>query len=429
MSGRHRNRATPARPGRVLRAGVAVLAVSMLLLSQAPLANGSPASLQQREWWLGALGLTKVWSITKGAGVTVAVVDSGVDATVGDLQGALVPGFTVSGSSGSPDTEHESSGHGTRMAVVIAGRGTDPGIIGVAPQAKIMPIYMPDSDADVASILNRLIAMPSPPQIVNMSFGAAGSCPSDIQAAVATAVAKGLILVSSAGNEGSTTNDSEYPSNCTGVIAVGAFGPDGTAWTDTQRQPYVSLGGPGVDMVAYDRAHTIGTANGTSDAAAIVSGEFALLRAKFPAMPSRQLVARMFATASKSLYHGPGYGQPGSTLGFGPALVHQALIKTVPASAPNPVYDELARLQTPPASGPPASEGQSSPPFRPTGSVEVSFPGGGTHATGSGSSSGPLIGVVAVLGVLLALVVGLLLYRRRRAAHTGAGIPGSGSWP
>src|SRR6185437_5947389 len=241
--------------------------------------------------------------------------------------------------------------------------------------------------------------------------------------------AKGMILVASAGNDGSTANQSQYPSNCKGVIAVGAFDPNGKAWIDTQRQPYVSLGGPGVDIVTYDRARTVGTADGTSDAAAIVSGEFALLRAKFPTMPSRQLVARMFATASKSLYQGPGYGEPGDTLGFGPALVHQALTKNVPASAPNPVYDQLARVSTPPTtSTSPSDTSGSSPSSTPatSGQVGVSLPGADKSSSGSGGS-GAAIGIVAAVVVVLALVIGLLIARRRKAAH--AGVPGPSRSP
>jgi subtilisin family serine protease len=416
--------AIAARRRQILRPMAAIVAFVLLTLTQAGPATASPASLQHQQWWIGRLGLTEAWAITKGAGVTVAVIDTGVDASVGDLHGAVVPGFDVTGG-GNGEQAHDALGHGTSMAVKIAGRGTDPGILGVAPQAKVLPVYLPQDSDDTVTALNRLMAMAQPPQVVNMSYGTAGDCPADLQAVVKSAVDRGMILVASAGNEGDSSNRAQYPGDCAGVIAVGAFDPEGKPWSGSQRQPYVSLGGPGVDIVDYTRARTVTTVSGTSDAAAIVSGEFALLRAKFPTTPSRQLVARMFATASSTLYPGPHYGQPGDTLGFGPALVHKALTESVPASAPNPVYDALDKISAPATSAPGSS---TSPPAAPTTDVRASFPGGNQSA-GSGSSggNGAVIAIVIVVVIAL-LVITAFIIKRRRAAHSpvGAGAPPSG---
>jgi hypothetical protein len=405
----------------ILRGILATAVAVGVALTGAPAANADttgtldPAALQRQEWYVGVLGLNLVWPQTKGAGVTVAVMDRGVDAAVGDLQGAVVPGFDAEGKGGNPDVANDDEGHGTLMAVRIAGRGINPGIIGVAPQAKILPVLVSaglGDGSDEAKALDRLSSRPSPPQVVNMSIGSAGPCPQVLQAAVKNAVDKGLILVASAGNEGQAGNPTQYPANCKGVIAVGAYDKTGTPWPKSERQPYVALGAPGVDLPAYTKNRVLGTSEGTSDAAAIVSGSFALLRAKFPTMPSRQLVARMLATASTKFFKGPGYGKAGDVMGFGFAVVHQAIIRKVPASAPNPVYDDLAKLGTS------TSTSTSSPPGGPT-TVHVSFPGG-SHADSkkSGSSTGLWIGIAAV--VVVAGGVATFLARRGRRAGPGA---------
>jgi hypothetical protein len=415
-----------ARPATLCRRAFAVVLTALLgcatIVFAAPTAGAdTPAQVRAQEWWISRLGLPDAWKISKGKGVTVAVVDLGVDTSVGDLRGATVPGFTVDGTA-PPTQAYDAIGHGTQMSVYIAGRGTNPGIIGVAPQAKIMPVFQSSGAPDItADALNKLSGMAHPPQVVNMSFGSAGPCGAVLQTAVQRAVDKGLILVASAGNNGSTSNDNQSPSNCKGVVAVGAFDYNAKPWTNTQRQPYVSLGGPGVHMVAYNKHLSPETTSGTSNAAAMVSGEIAVVKAHFPKLTSRQIVARMFATASKSTYHGPRYGQAGDTLGFGPALVHQALIRNVPLNAPNPVYDDLAKLSgaSTPSSSP--SSAPSQPPESPSAprTSHVNFPGTSDSpaATGSDSSGGSNVGLIiaAVAGgvVIIALVLFFLVRRKR----------------
>jgi subtilisin family serine protease len=415
---RARRRHTASRAVGSLAVAVLVAASSVLLGAPAVSAN---TPLQAKEWYLGPLGMQQVWAQTRGNGVTVAVLDNGVDASVDDLRGALVPGFDASGKGGNPDVASDDEGHGTQMAVRIAGRGTR--IIGIAPQAKILPVLVPNgfSDgSDLASALTKLSAQPSPPQVVNMSLGAPGACPPALQTAVKTAVDKGLILVASAGNEGNSSNASQYPANCKGVIAVGAYDSTGAPWSQSQRQPYVALGAPGVDLPAYNKQGVEGTADGTSDAAAIVSGSFAILRAKFPTMPSRQLVARVLATASRTYYKGPGFGRAGDVLGFGFALVHQALIRPVPATAANPIYDALKTIDTaPPPSGSDPSSAPTSGPSRAPTTVHVDFPGSQASAKSGSSSTGLIVGlIVAVL--VVAIIVAVVMSRRGRRSH-GAG--------
>jgi hypothetical protein len=230
-----------------------------------------------------------------------------------------------------------------------------------------------------------------------------------------------MILVSAAGNEGSTTNDSEFPSNCAGVISVGAYGAYGTggtqikAWPDSQRQSYVSLAGPGIKMIGYaPSGTTYGT--GTSDAAAIVSGSIADVRARFPSMPSRQLVARMIATARQ--FQGA-KGTHNSVFGWGAARPHHAITDTVPANAPNPIYDKLDKI----GGGQSSGEAPTSNP--PTNGTTINAPGpsssgalaGGSGSGSSSSSSGVIIGVLVAVLIIAAIVITVLVRGRRNPAR------------
>ena len=373
-------------------------------------AAADPAGLQSQEWWISRLGLNDAWKISKGAGVTVAVLDSGVNATVGDLRGAVLPGFD---STGPGDARTDPDGHGTAMAVDISGQGTNPGILGVAPAAKILPVVVPTHGENEATVvaLNKLSAGAHPPQVVNMSYGAPGVCPDDLQAAVKTAADRGMILVASAGNEGATGNQSQSPANCAGVVAVGAYGDDLRPWNDTQRQPYVGLAGPGVQIVGYDQ-NTLQTEhhNGTSDAAAIVSASIALVRAHFPKLPSRQIVTRFIATARQ--FDGA-QGTHSNRLGWGAARPHHALTDTVPANAPNPIYDALEKVAT---GTPSTTSAPSSQPSTRSASPVGSTPTGPAQASGHSSDTGVVIGIAAAAVVVVLVGVGFAL-RRRGAAR------------
>jgi hypothetical protein len=406
----------------VLKALLAAAVVICVGVTGAPAASADPAATRAQEWWISRLDLAHTWNVSKGAGVTVAVLDSGVEAALGDLKGAVVPGFSASGNgNGQTDTDTVEA-HGTRMASEIAGRGVNPGVIGVAPAAKILPVVVATTGVDNTAVaLDRLSAMPNPPQIVNMSYGAATTCHDDLQAAVKKAVDRGMILVASAGNNGSSTNPSQAPANCAGVIAVGAVDQDAKVWPDSQRQPYVALAGPGVHITGYYPSPPgVAFGTGTSDAAAMVSGVFADVRAHFPTMPSRQLVARVLHTARQ--FQGA-QGTRNDSLGFGVARPYHALTDKVPASAANPIYDELDKLGPESSSSSPAPG--SSGPTQPSGSDTAAQPGIATKD--KGSSVGILLAIIAAVVIALLIIVALIVRsRRRRPGHVAANPGGYG---
>lgn len=415
------------RTAALLGAVVALVGLAASPASAAPSGTSelTPKQVQAQQWWITRLNLHKAWAISKGAHVEVAVLDTGVDGRFGDLRGALVPGF-VAGGSGNGQTDTDPAYHGTLMADEIAGRGSGFGLLGVAPKATILPVTIPrvsvGTDATILA-LDRLAAMARPPAVVNMSYGDEGSCSPQLAQAVRRAIQRGMILVAGAGNSGGVANPADYPADCPGVVAVGAVDDNAKPWSDSERQSYVSLAAPGVHMIGYDTSASsgYGYADGTSDASAMVSGVFALLRAHFPNASARDLVTRVLYTARQ--FQGAPHTR-NSSYGYGVALPYNALTRSVPANAPNPIYDAIGLTRAHPSGttsvAPPTSAAGTSS----GGDASTALTQTQAHSSGSsGTPVGLIVGLIAAAVVIVLLVV-LLLRRRRPAQHGPPGPPG-----
>ncbi|SDM14851.1 Subtilase family protein, partial [Nonomuraea maritima] len=105
---------------------------------------------EQQQWVLDALNVERAWTVTKGRGVTVAVVDSAVDATVKELRGRVSAGPDMT--TGAVRREVRPGAHGTAMAALIAGSGADDGLVGVAPDARILSLPMAIAEEPVFSV-------------------------------------------------------------------------------------------------------------------------------------------------------------------------------------------------------------------------------------------------------------------------------------
>lgn len=401
-----------------------LLAVAGSTLPGATRAGAVP-SLRSQQWWIDSLGLPAVWRTTTGAGLTVAVLDSGVQAALPDLRGAVRPGFDVANPRSDGRSDTDPAGHGTSMAAFIAGRGRSGGIVGVAPSARILPVVLADPGATATvRALDRLTAMDRPPQIVNMSFAGASTCPPDVAAAVRRAVGGGMILVAAAGNQGALGNPPQAPADCPGVVAVAASDRAGSPWHAGSGGAYVALAAPGVGLVGYTPAGRTQPIDGSSASAAIVSGVLADLSAAYPRLSDRALVARLFATADTG--H-PGIsaqrGRRNVAFGYGIVAAARALTARVPAGAPNPVYDAVGATGAKPtptsvSSAPPARTASTAPasPTAPAttraGPLPVAAP---RHHTGSTAVLVAIVIACCVAGI----AVGVALARRRRARPGG----------
>ncbi len=186
--------------------------------------------MQSQEYRLGpdVYGIDKVWPITKGSGVTVAVLDTGVQASLPELAGQVLPGTNLlTGNGGGRTDVHDDTfpastplGHGTDIASIIAANGQGNGYVGIAPEARILPATVlggqTDSTYEGAAGIRWAVAHGA--NIINLSNGSVGPCQSDMQAAVLDAYEHNVVVVAATGNSSSSVSN---PANCLGALAVG----------------------------------------------------------------------------------------------------------------------------------------------------------------------------------------------------------------
>ena len=300
--------------------------------------GGVGQGVQAQEWWLGGLHVTQTWPSTEGAGVTVAVLGTGVDPRHPDLAGSVTTGPDLTGS-GRKEGGPFWGVNGTEVAGAIAGHGhgtgrTD-GLLGVAPAAKILSIRVSlefndplNSDQAIVRRLPdaiaggiiyavdhgaRIIDLPLDPGTAGLTSqgipAAAGGSPAE-KAAVAYALRKNVVLVAPAGDDGQGPGLTDYPAAYTGVVAVGAVARNGQVAPFSSRHSYVSLTAPGVGLMATVPPDGYTRINSTSTSSGVVAGVAALIMSRFPHLSAAQ-VAQALArgtTAAKTSAPGAGRG-------------------------------------------------------------------------------------------------------------------------
>ncbi|MFG1701227.1 S8 family serine peptidase [Nonomuraea sp. NPDC049309] len=257
------------------------------------------AAARAGQWQLGALRLPEAWRVTKGEGVTVAVLDTGVNPHHPDLKGAVVQGPDLTAPGGSGNGRRWGP-HGTAMAGLIAGRGHGEGhrggVLGVAPAARVLSIRVTLENGDPRRARSRpgwrdalargiRYAADHGANVISMSLGGGSGAWEDSAAeeeAVQYAIAKGAVLVASSGNDGAEANRKNFPAAYPGVIAVGAVDRRGRVARFSNRQDYLSVVAPGTDIVTADGDDSYVVSDGTSSAAAMVAGIAALIKSAHP---------------------------------------------------------------------------------------------------------------------------------------------------
>lgn len=308
------------------------------------------------EWWMTSWKILKgVWPLTEGAGVTVAVLDTGVQASVPDLRGVVLPGGDVTGHHSNGETDL--GGHGTMMSVLIAGQGNGTGMVGVAPRAKILPVVVNAAASEVTSDPAAMAAGISyaanhGARVIDVSQEepsvSASGCDAAVQAAVAYALSRDIVVVAAAGDTNLIGSRPSEPASCAGVLAVSAVQPNRSLWPQDARQPYLTVANPGADLITSGRDGQVVTGvSGTTAASALAAGAVALIRSRYPTMPWYQVIQRVTGTALAA-----GGNVPNDSFGYGLFRLSEAVNAAaypVSASAPNPVYARyLAWLATPP---------------------------------------------------------------------------------
>ncbi|MFI5975978.1 type VII secretion-associated serine protease mycosin [Streptomyces sp. NPDC051452] len=293
-------------------AGTSLLLAGALVLLPATAAHAD--GIRGQQWGLSALRLSEAWRTTKGSGVTVAVLDTGVEADHPDLAGNVLPAKDMIGFGAGPG-DRAWARHGTAMAGIIAGHGHGPGdtegVLGVAPQARILPVRVILEDGDPARAKARTTrgdalaegirwAADHGADVINLSLGddsdSAHPEPSEDEA-VQYALKKGVVVVASAGNGGDKGDHVSYPAAYPGVIAATAVDKYGTRAAFSTRRWYAAVSAPGVNVVIADPDHKYYEGWGTSAASAFVSGAAALIKAAHPRLAPAQVKRLLEDTA------------------------------------------------------------------------------------------------------------------------------------
>lgn len=333
------------RAGAVTRrlAGALALAVGASVLFGGAAANAD--SVRNGQYWLDEYGISSAWNTTQGEGITIAVIDTGVDGTVPELAGVVVGGADFSGigsSNGQTPVGSVGSEHGTMVAALAAGRGTgtNNGVIGSAPKASILAISIGfgegnlSSDDQIAQAVRW--AVDHGADVINMSLTRNTlDWPSSWDEAFLYAEQHNVVVVAAAGNRGSGTTQVGAPATMPGVLTVAGVDVDGTASFDASSQGItIAVAAASEDLVGVvpGGGHVIW--NGTSGATPIVAGIVALVMAAHPELDAANVINRVVATASDE-----GAPGPDPIYGFGLINAQAAVSATVPRVDANPMGD------------------------------------------------------------------------------------------
>ncbi|MEU4686281.1 type VII secretion-associated serine protease mycosin [Streptomyces xinghaiensis] len=322
------HRPSPARRRPLTAAAAIALTFTLAGLSATPAAADTPGQCtfpgkpyEGRPWALQRVLLDELWKQSTGKGVRVAVIDTGVDARHPQLRDAVDAG---SGRNLLPkDLEDENGnklergkengttdtvGHGTKVAGIIAARpakGT--GFVGLAPDATIIPIQQNDAEghgtaATLAAAIAHAVAENA--DVINISQDTADAVEPDpaLKQAIDAALARDIVVVASAGNDGLGGNDKKtYPASYPGVLAVASSDRNNERAPFSQSGDFVGIAAPGVDMISTVPGGGHCADNGTSFSAPYVAAIAALVKGKHPDWEQEEITAQLQQTAERSV--------------------------------------------------------------------------------------------------------------------------------
>jgi subtilisin family serine protease len=441
MTNKRIHRRQMTRPGRRLAsAGLAgLLACGSLAgaLLTAPAASAD--AWRDKEYWLKESGIANAWKVSKGAGVKVAVIDSGIDGQHPDLKGAVAGGMDASGA-GSPDGQKgigSKPEHGTLVATLLAGRGHQPeaatpspgsarpapgspppdGVIGVAPEAQLLTVSTwlgspnPGGRTDQEQIPAAVRwAVDNGAKVINISLGSTSpGWPQSWDAAFLYAEQKDVVIVAAAGNRLAGNVQVGAPATIPGVLTVAGLDRQGRASLDSSSQGIsIGVAAPAENLVGGMPGGGYADWAGTSGAAPIVSGVATLIRAKWPDMSAKQVINRIVSTAKDA-----GTAGKDPIYGFGILDAEAALGADVPQVQVNPLGSiaDWIRVHRRGDFSAPAAEPvpvpTSAAPTLPEATVPVA------KAPSQVDSAIPAVVVVGFGAVFAAIMVGAAVHLRR----------------
>lgn len=332
-----------ARKKRFIFAAVLGLLAGVIALPSA--LDTQPAyadQVRERQYWLADYGIQRAWDITRGAGVRIAIIDTGIDATHQDLQGAVVGGADFSGL-GSPDgltPVGPERRHGTMVASLAAGRGNNAtdGVIGSAPEAQLLSLSMSfgggtiSPDQQVANAVR--FAVDNGADIISLSLTRnTRDWPESWDRAFSYAAANDVVVIAAAGNRGSGTVAVGAPATMPGVLTVGGVDRSGQA-SDSASAQGITIGvmAPSEELVGATPGGGYVAWSGTSGATPIVAGIVALVRSAHPTMDAANVINRILQTANRVTS-----SVPDPIYGYGLVDAYAAVTAEVPLVSANPL--------------------------------------------------------------------------------------------
>ncbi|MGW5776034.1 S8 family serine peptidase [Streptomyces sp. NPDC003863] len=402
-----------AAPRRAFRLVAGALGLALFGIAATP---AHAETIRSRQWHLTAMGAEEIWGISRGEGVTIALIDTGVE-EVPELKGRLVPGKDFPGAETASD-----KGRGTTQAAVIAGTGKGPGgresAFGLAPGAKVMPLDITDGYTGKGSLADQQKAVEaglapalrhaanSQAQIIDISV----SLPAvegavEVRDAVNYALSKGKLIFAGVGDaDYDDTPLVGYPAMLPGVVGVGAVDKKVTWIKGSAVGPDVDVAAPGAEVISACAGGTgLCKSKGTRVASAVASAAAALVWAKHPEWTRNQVLRVLLNTVSA-----PAGGEVRSDyIGYGALRPLRALRTPGDPGAPDkfPLPDLANATPTPT----PSTATPSPTPSASHAVVEAATPAEPGHSAGFWIALG-----VAAAGLLCAGVGAPLLVAERR---------------
>ncbi|WP_375383785.1 S8 family serine peptidase [uncultured Microbacterium sp.] len=310
------------------RAGVgsalAAVGVVTALVTTALLSGGAaaPASaldvrtaddpVRAAEYWLDAYGIRAAWATSRGAGVRIAVIDTGIGKGPVEFEGAVVGGTDVSGT-GAADGRSPvgvvDANHGSWVASLAAGRGTGPdaGMIGVAPEAELLSISVGFGTSAKVPFTSQVAdamrwAVDHGAQIINLSLTTnTPDWDPSWDSAFTYAYDHDVVVIAAAGNRGSGTTRVGAPATIPGVLTVGGVDRQGRASVEASTQGItIGVSAPSEDLIGVSADGRLVQWDGTSGAAPIIAGVAALVRSAHPEMDANNVINQIIRTAKPS---------------------------------------------------------------------------------------------------------------------------------
>jgi subtilisin family serine protease len=342
----------------MLRSAVAfaMVAASALLLGATatpgpgtgPVPDDPTDPVRASEYWLDGARIREAWQTTRGEGVTIAIIDTGIGKVPEAFGGAVIGGTDVSGA-GSPDGRTPlgavDGNHGSWVASLAAGRGAadGTGMIGVAPEANLLSISVGFGAAAAVPFTEQVAkgmrwAVDHGADVINLSFttNTLDWDPSWDEAFL-YAFEHDVVVVVAAGNRGSGTSIIGAPATIPGVLTVGGVDQTGTASVEASTQGItIGISAPSEGLLGISADGKLASWSGTSGAAPIVAGIAALIRSAHPDLAAIDVINRIIKTAIPV----PGVTRvPDPLYGYGLVDAAAAIAADLPTVDENPMGD------------------------------------------------------------------------------------------